>query len=96
MHKTNTNKDDYKLGDNKTNENTIKVDILNIISKIENINENMNNCCNKQADINFDEIKELGSENPNYPFNIDDYNFDKMNWEISEIDSVNSLKFEDI
>ena len=92
-HKTN-NHDANILMNEKRNEKNAEVDAPYISKNLVNLDEGFNINSDK---INFDEIKDLGYENPYY---MDDFNENdnsiNMNWTISDLDDINWLRFKDI
>ena len=76
----------------KVNEKNAEFDAPNTVKILVNLEETF-----KSNKINFDEIKDLGYENPYY---MDDFNENdnsiNMNWTISDLDDINWLRFKDI
>ena len=87
-----TNYDANKLISEKANEKNAEFDAPNTVKNLVNLEETF-----KSNKINFDEIKDLGYENP---YHMDDFNENdnsiNMNWTISDLDDINWLRFKDI
>ena len=88
-----TNYDANKLISEKANEKNAEFDAPNTVKNLVNLEETFI----KSNKINFDEIKDLGYENP---YHMDDFNENdnsiNMNWTISDLDDINWLRFKDI
>ena len=77
----------------KVNEKNAEVDVPYTVKNWVNLDEGFI----KSNKINFDEINDLGYDNPYY---MDDFNENdnsiNMNWTISDLDDINWLRFKDI